>query len=359
MRHDGKVLVFPAWKDNPYLNMLYLAPRAGGLETLETTTLEGLVARVGTLGPGDALHVHWTSPVVQRATDIDEARRRLERFRLTLAAAKRDGIAIVWTVHNVLPHDAVHLETEVELHRLLADTADLVHVMSAGTAQMASEHYVLPEDKTTVLPHPSYQGVYTNNWTTQQARESFGIGASERTVLFFGQMRPYKGLTVLMDALASMPEASRPTLLMAGKTSAQDVTVLDDHLPANVKAVRHHEFVDDADVERWFRAADIAVFPYRKVLNSGSIHLAATFGTTAVIPGTEHMRQDFGAEDWVQFFEPDDAVASLATVLAAPESYADVERSARDFADRLAPYQVSARFEQALRGVLTAPGSQA
>jgi beta-1,4-mannosyltransferase len=357
MRHEGKVLVFPAWKDNPYLNMLYLAPRAGGLETLETTTLEGLVARAGTLRRGDAIHVHWTSPVVQRADDVDEARRRLERFSLTLAAAKREGVAIVWTVHNVLPHDAVHLETEVELHRMLADAADLVHVMSAGTSRMASEHYALPADKTTVVPHPSYQGVYTNNWTSRLARESLGISASERTVLFFGQMRPYKGLTVLMDALSSMPDASRPTLLMAGKTNAQDVSILEHHLPANVKAVRHHEFVDDADVERWFRAADIAVFPYRKVLNSGSVHLAATFGTTAVVPGTQHMRQDFGDQDWVQFFDPDDAVVSLAAVLAAPDSYADVEGPARAFADELAPYRVSVRFEQALRGVLSATDS--
>ncbi|WFR65949.1 glycosyltransferase [Curtobacterium flaccumfaciens] len=239
--------------------------------------------------------MHWTAPIVQRTDDdLASAAARLDRFRSAVDAARSRGARLVWTIHNVLPHDARHLELELELNRYLAATADAVHVMNSATASAVSPYYSLDTSRVVHIPHPSYQGVYPGSVTHSEARASLGLRDDDRTVLAFGQMRPYKGLDVLVDAVRRLAPADRPVLLLAGRTTDEDRASIDALLGDDVRAVREHDHVDDIDVQRWFRAADVAVFPYRRVLNSGSLHLAASFGVPSVLPDEPHLRAEFG-----------------------------------------------------------------
>ncbi|WIE80445.1 glycosyltransferase [Curtobacterium sp. MCSS17_016] len=343
---DRSLLVFPAYRDNPYLNLMLLAPRARGWNVLESLRLEHLEQHLGRFGAGDVFHMHWTAPIVQRdEDDLDEARLRLDRFRTSVDAARARGTRLVWTIHNVLPHDARHLELELELNRYLADVADAVHVMNAATPSAVAEFYELETSRVTHIPHPSYQGVYPSSVSRAEARASLGLGDDERTLLAFGQMRPYKGLDVLVDAVRRIEPVARPVLLLAGRTSEQDRAEIDELLGDDVRAVREHEHVDDGDVQRWFRAADTAVFPYRRVLNSGSLHLAASFGVPSVLPDETHLRDEFGAEGWVRWFDTSSPAASLAALLTEPALGAD---GAAEFSQRLAPFALSRRYADLL-----------
>ncbi|WP_022905389.1 glycosyltransferase [Curtobacterium sp. B18] len=345
---DRSLAVFPAYRDNPYLNLMLLAPRARGWNVLESTRLEQLEQHLGRLGAGDVFHMHWTAPIVQRTDDdLAAAGARLDRFRTAVDAARARGARLVWTIHNVLPHDARHLELEVTLDRYLAATADVVHVMNADTAAAVAvaEHYTLDPDRIVRIPHPSYQGVYPASVTRSEARAALGLIDSDRTVLAFGQMRPYKGLDVLVDAVRRVPAADRPVLLLAGRTSDADRASIDTMLGDDLRAVREHDHVGDIDVQRWFRAADVAVFPYRRVLNSGALHLAASFGVPSVLPDEPHLRAEFGDEGWVRWFDAGDAAASLAGVLAAPVEGAP---GAEEFSRRLAPFGRSRDYARLL-----------
>jgi glycosyltransferase involved in cell wall biosynthesis len=334
--------VFPAYRDNPYLNLMLLAPRARGWNVVESLRLEELEQHLGHLGAGDVFHMHWTAPIVQRTDDdLAEARSRLDRFRTAVDAARSRGARLVWTIHNVLPHDARHLELELELNRYLAATADAVHVMNVDTAAAVSPYYSLDPARLMHIPHPSYQGVYPGTMSRAEARAAFGLRDDEHTVLAFGQMRPYKGLDVLVEAVRLLPPADRPVLLLAGRTSHDDRASIDALLGDDLRAVREHEHVDDIDVQRWFRAADVAVFPYRRVLNSGSLHLAASFGVPSVLPDEAHLRTEFGGEEWIGWFDTGDAVGSLAALLA--ESAGSAE-GAEAFSRRLAPFARSRRY---------------
>lgn len=347
------IAVFPAWEDNPYLNYLYLAARSRGFEVLHGTAFASGVALLERLGPGDAFHLHWTAPIVQRADDAAEARARSARFVDAIDDARERGVLFVWTIHNVLPHDAVFLDTEIELCRQLADRADVVHALSPATASMTAEHYRLPAERIVQIPHPSYQGVYGNSTDRDAARRALGIAPSDRAVLFFGQMRPYKGLDALFAAVDDLPadEASRTVLLLAGRTRPEDLPAVEASLPTRVRVVRDHSFIPDEDVDRWFRAADVAVYPYRAILNSGSLHLAATFGVRALLPAEPHLLDEFEGEDWIAFYDADDARAGIASSLAAPETYAPVTSHAA-FSRRLSPWNVSVRFADALEAAL-------
>lgn len=347
---DRSLVVFPAYRDNPYLNLMLLAPRARSWNVLESLRLEQLEQHLGHLGSGDVFHMHWTAPIVQRTDDdLASAGARLDRFRSAVDAARSRGARLVWTIHNVLPHDARHLELELELNRYLAATADAVHVMNRDTPAAVAPHYTLDADRVVHIPHPSYQGVYPSSVSRPEARARFGLGDDDRAVLAFGQMRPYKGLDVLVDAVRRIPAADRPVLLLAGRTSDEDRASIDVLLGDDVRAVREHDHVEDIDVQWWFRAADVAVFPYRRVLNSGSLHLAASFGVPSVLPDEPHLRAEFGDERWIQWFDTSDASGSLAAVLGGPAGEA---AGADAFSRRLAPFARSREYAGVLDGLV-------
>ncbi len=349
---DRSLAVFPAYRDNPYLNLMLLAPRARGWNVVEVLRLEQVEQHLGHLGTGDLFHMHWTAPIVQRSDDdLAAARTRVDRFRAAVDGARARGARLVWTIHNVLPHDTRHLDLELELNRYLAEVADAVHVMNADTVAAVSEHYALDPTRVVHIPHPSYQGVYPATVSRSEARSALGIAPDERTVLAFGQMRPYKGLDVLVAAVRRMPAEGRPVLLLAGRTSDADRATIDEMLGGDLRAVREHDHVTDVDVQRWFRAADVAVFPYRRVLNSGSMHLAASFGVPSVLPDEPHLRAEFGDEGWVRWFYPSEGAASLAEVLAGPVPSAD---GADAFSRRLAPFARSRAYAELLDGVVAA-----
>jgi hypothetical protein len=71
--------------------------------------------------------------VAQVVVDPDEAPARLKAFKELLLDVKARGGHLVWTVHNVLPHDVRHRDVEIELLTFLAEHAELVHAMGDAT----------------------------------------------------------------------------------------------------------------------------------------------------------------------------------------------------------------------------------
>jgi len=84
------------------------------------------------------------------------------------------------------------------------------------------------------------------------------------------------------------------------------------------------------------------------VLNSGSLHLAASFGVPSVLPDEPHLRAEFGAEGWIRWFDTDDAVGSLAALLSGPVGDAS---GAEEFSRRLAPFARSREYAEVLDAV--------
>lgn len=309
-----RVLVFPAWGDNPYLNLMSLAPRASGYEFRGATIVDSLVKSAADLAANDVLHLHWTSPILQRAADGREAAAAFARFRALLDELRERGVKLVWTVHNQLPHELAYREPEIELYRLLAERADVVHVMSPATAEVLAGICTLPADRVRHLPHPSYLGVYGVPPAKSEARALLGVDPVAPTVLFLGQMRPYKGLGTLLAALRRLAETERtlPTLLLAGSASAEVRAEIESSLPDGIPVVAKYEFVPDGEVGTWFAAADLAIFPYTAILNSGSVHLSAAFEVPAMLPNEPHLVQQFASEPWVSYFDVANPVESMA-----------------------------------------------
>ncbi|WP_430592363.1 glycosyltransferase [Humidisolicoccus flavus] len=342
-----RVVVFPAWQDNPFINLTYLAAHSAGYHFTPIKTIKELESQLEGQLDSTILHMNWTSPIVQAAPRQGVARDNLAHFQELIDDARERGLTIVWTVHNVLPHDGKFIPEEIQLHEFLADRADVIHVMSAGTARLCAEFYELPEHKIMQLDHPSYDGVYSGVPDRNETREFFGLAPDDLAVLFLGHVKPYKGILELIEAVriaADDPERSI-VLMLAGKTPPNDLAIIDDILPAHVRAIRYHSYVPEQDLGRWLTAADLGVFPFQRILNSGSIQLAATYGLPVLIPDEPHLVQQYAAESWVRFFDRKRQAESIASNLQSDEKRDPESRfAARRYAVERSPYRLSERF---------------
>jgi beta-1,4-mannosyltransferase len=351
VRKVQRVLVFPAWEDNPYLNLMSLAPRAAGFEFKGVTTASSLHAASSDLGARDVLHVHWTSPLLQREKNEAAAMKALDSFERLVHELQAKDVRLVWTVHNQLPHELAYRDAEIRLYRVLASRADVIHIMSPGTPKVLATICELPLRRVVEIPHPSYVGIYGAPIPRAEARATFELGDDEPTVLFLGQMRPYKGLGTLLSALTYLAESARPTptVLLAGAATTEVQAEIAASLPAGVRTITRFEFIPDSEIGTWFAAADLAVFPYQAILNSGSLHLSASFGVPAVLPGESHLVEQFAEEPWVHFFDSSNPVTSLAALLESIPKSREHETSIEDFNQEISPWRVSERYAALLR----------
>ncbi|WP_296665032.1 glycosyltransferase [Demequina sp.] len=346
MKGRRTLTIFPFWRDNPYPNLMALATAASDFSVQGPTQLDSLLRVIAHSRRGDVLHFQWTAPVIQRAQDASDARARLGRFKRAIDRFRRSGGRLVWTVHNAMPHELLYEAEELELMRYLAKAADVIHVMNPATAEVLAPDVVLPREKIVVVPHPSFMGLYPRGPGREAARAAFGLRPEQRAVAFVGQIRPYKGIVTLLRALDSLtPEQKAQTaLLLAGMVRAEDVETVEDAIPSGMTVVYERGFVPDGELSRWYEAADLAVLPYERILNSGSAHLAATFEVPIVLPDAPHLRAEFGDEPWVRFFDGDDAVPELTRLLADPATYERDRDALRAFNTARSPWNMSERM---------------
>lgn len=347
---------------NPFQSMLYadlaeVAAHAAPVDDL----VDHLHRRAEAAGPPGVLHLHWTSPILHGAVDRAEAQVALDRFGQALAAFQRRGGRLAWTVHNVLPHEEQHHDEEVELARLLTERADLIHVLSEVTFDEVAGLYDLDSAKVTVVPHSSYAGQYPDWVTPAAARARLGIMPAEKVLLALGGVRPYKGLDLLLDVFEQLVETD-PTLrlLVAGKAGSHPaIDRLRERCEGHLRILSCFEHVPDDQLQVWMRAADLAVLPYRRILNSGAYLLAQTFGLPVVAPRDGALRAEDGP-DHVRLFDPADPgslgrVLSLAVddLIADPARAAAAASAARSEALQRSPAAMAGAFAAAVAPLLT------
>jgi len=118
------------------------------------------------------LHLHWLARVLRGAESEADGRERVASFFGALDAFRASGGRLVWTAHNVLPHDTAFPDVDAELRRGIVARADVVHVLSEGTVAAAAPLYAIPAEKVLHLPHPAYLGVYRDDVSDADARRA-------------------------------------------------------------------------------------------------------------------------------------------------------------------------------------------
>lgn len=346
----------PVARRNQFQVMLYSQARSQRFRLMPLTRLS-LLPRVPWVGPVVS-HLHWLHEGTSKAQGLEEADNAVLAFDSLLHQIKRAGHQIVWTVHNVLPHDSRWPEHDAKIHQLMADAADVVHVMSQQSRVICAPHYQWAAEKELFVPHPSYAGAHADWIGRPQARADFRIQDDEFVFLSFGAVLPYKGYANLMNAFDAAQRVScRPLRLVIAGAPAHE------ELAESLRAWAHgHSNVTlelrtiaSDEIQTYFRAADVAVCPYARTLNSGAALMAASFGLPVIGPRVGGFVDNVG-EAAAFLYDPQREGALLDTMLqATQEDLLPKSRAASIVAASLAAESVSTALFKGLRERLSFP----
>jgi beta-1,4-mannosyltransferase len=289
-RRPGVVAYLPCYFGNPYQGLLYSDLPSHGLQAVPIHTAKLAAEFTGQVASGGVeviVHVHWLNAVTKGLQNEAEAREAAKAYVEQLQRAKDLGARVLWTVHNILPHDSRFEDVDIELRRAMTGLADRVHLMSPGTRELVAPWFEIPEEKTFVVAHPGYQGAYPSWMSRDEARLKLGIGRDATVFLMIGAIKAYKGLTELITAFdeLSRREPGRYILLVAGQPDEdQETQRFVERAMIHPAILGWFRRVREEQMQLFLRAADIGVYPYRRSLNSGALALGLTFGVPAVVP---------------------------------------------------------------------------
>ena len=198
-------------------------------------------------------------------------------------AARAGGCIVVALCHNVLPHES--RGADEPLMRALLRRVDAVIVHSAAQAALAETLTTAPVQVAALPPHLPHTGPVPAGTVAPAGAASpavTGPPGPRHRLLFFGIVRPYKGLDILLRALAEVgPEIS---LSVAGEIWAgrEDLLRLISDLGLRDRVTMPGTYVPTADVPAVFAAADALVLPYRSATASQNALIAFQFGIPVI-----------------------------------------------------------------------------
>jgi len=141
-----------------------------------------------------------------------------------------------------------------------------------------------------LVEHPLYDNFGTII-SKEEARKHLGLSITDKIVLFFGFIRPYKGLDLLLEGMAILKNAtlnSKPLnlkLLIAGEYYENEKPYQEkiDQLGLRDKLIQRTDFIPDSEVKYYLSAADVVIQPYRNATQSGVTPLAYYFEKPMIV----------------------------------------------------------------------------
>lgn len=207
-------------------------------------------------------HLHWLKFSI------------IDNFFLGLLK-RRGGIFVVFTVHNILPHEKWVFD-KFFYKRIYNKVDHLIFHTLQNKRDFGQIFPSMPRKPKTIIPHYSYDVVPYIPSVEDGIR-----------FLFFGAIRSYKGIPIMLEALSKVSGEFCWNLTIAGKEETSTKVLKDlSQNDARLCGKVHWKtgWVEEEELDRLFRLAHVVILPYLRIDNSGLVHLAMSYGKTVVVP---------------------------------------------------------------------------
>lgn len=299
-----RILASPAFtneKVNPYNALLY-----GEINAIEPAVSE-YSHKKALLEKFDILHFHWPDGFIN-PPQLLKAWQRVLLFVLVIISVKLKGTKIVWTVHNIRPHDAAHPRLSQAVMDWFVEQCDGLIFMSEESRKTFFEFYKLPvETPSVIIPHGHYRNSYPAAIDQSLAKIQLGLPPDKKVLLSFGMIKPYKNIDALIAAF-NQAKLENYVLVIAGNADSPELAAkLDELRNDNENVHLFLKFIPDDELHWYFSAADIVVLPYKAILNSGALLLALSFNKPVIAPAIgafTTLQKELGAE-WINCYTSD------------------------------------------------------
>lgn len=284
-----RILAFPK-SGIAYNDCLYAAAEKSGLNVQEGIWAgRWLLSHVQS---GDVVHIHWPSFHYYDPASRLKTLRGIARFLFLYALIRLRGARVVWTAHNLYPHEGGRNPWSHRLvRRFIARRAALIIVHSRTARAVLKSEFGVADEKIAEVPHGNWIGYHPHTIEKDDARRMLGIPGDAYVYAIVGACRPYKGLEALIDAFRRLD--GNGFLLIAGHFASKEYRARIERLLAELPASRFRleaEFIPNEKVQNYVVASDVLVLPYTEILTSGSAMLGLSFGVPVVVPDLGSMR---------------------------------------------------------------------
>ncbi|MDP1864704.1 MAG: glycosyltransferase family 4 protein [Thiobacillus sp.] len=309
----GKITVgfLPWWPANPYQVLLKQELNKLGMRVIGNPSLSLLRLLVGRDGL-DVLHVHWPHGTYKTPLQF-------LHVLITLAAYRLLKNNVVWTVHELDAYESLHPRRDAWLRSVVMKLSCCLIVHGEHTRSVLIEQYGYRRP-IHVARHSSYIGWYKDEVTREQARRKLDLPEDAQVFLYFGYIKPYKGVEDLIRAFGQLPDKNA-VLYIVGKPLDDAIKHDVETLAATDSRIRTHlAYISDDEIQYFFRAANVVVFPFRQTQTSGSLMLALSYGCPVIVPAIATLPEYVGSDSGILFdpAKPGDLTRAILEATHAP-----------------------------------------
>ena len=316
MKSAFRIVSYPNYS-NPYLGLFYDALHPHGVEWVGELkpSVSGVWSRRREC---DAYHIHWPERLWSKSKIPALS---LVRFLAVLLATRMLGISLIWTVHNLDPHEGGGWINRMG-QRLLGRYADLVLVHSEHTEVQLRERARV-RGRVAVMKHGNYKGYYPPPRPRNEVLETFGLDGSKPILACMGLLREYKGFDLACVALNQFKGEFQ--LVIAGPPHSTEVVdelrMYERELP---DLLLHMRRVTDQEFSDLLSVSAAALLPYRRITGSGMLLAAWTQGCGVIASDLGFFREMIPAGSAAgRLFEagnPESLAAAIKDYLRVPAS---------------------------------------
>jgi D-inositol-3-phosphate glycosyltransferase len=300
----------PGFRNNPEVNFLNLRgdqrPDASFAQKASRVLLYyGRLIRYAATAKPRIFHILWNN--------------KFQVFDCTLLMLyyRSLGKRTVFTAHNVDAgrRDGYNTRLNRLALRIQYLLADHIFVHTERMRQELIERFGVQVNRVTVIPFGINNSVPNTTITPADAKQRLGIRDTEKTLLFFGNIVPYKGLEYLASAFQQVLARHEDyRLIVVGRPNNCEKywakiweTIRDDARRGRVLVKA--EFIPDDKTELYFKAADVLVLPYKYIYQSGVLFLGYSFGLPVLAADVGSLKDDILEGKTGFVFRPEDPVA--------------------------------------------------
>jgi D-inositol-3-phosphate glycosyltransferase len=212
------------------------------------------------------------------------------------------GKKIAFTAHNVnqARRDARDSVLNRVTLRIQYRLCDHVFVHTQKMKDELCQDFGVDEEAVTVIRHPVNDAFPDTELTPAEAKGRLGLKDDEKAILFFGRIRPYKGIEYLLDAFRLLlpDEQAKYRLIVAGEPKKGSEEYLHEIQQAvkrdfsQGQVILRIQFIPDEEMEVYLKGADVLVLPYKEIFQSGVLFLAYSFGLPVVATDVGSFREE-------------------------------------------------------------------
>jgi len=253
------------------------------------------------------------------------------------------GKKIVLTVHNVNAGKRDGKDTWLNRFTLRAQyrLADHIFVHTENMKSELNGEFGIDGRRVTVIPFGVNNDAPNTSLTPAEAKQHLGIQPSEKVILFFGNITPYKGLEYLVDSFQQISGlGGEYRLIIAGRAIRYQeyFAEIRERIEEDVQQGRvllRANFIPDEETELYFKAADVLVLPYRHIYQSGVLFLGYGFGLPALAADVGSLKDDIMEGKTGFLFRPENPVDLAKTIVRYFESelFANLSTHRQDIRD--------------------------